>query len=394
MKRIVIIANFVDKSFVDNNSRFVYLSRLLSAHNDVELITSSFDHNTKTQKQKSTDNEQFRTSLIKECGYPRNICLKRFASHMLWGLNVARYVKKIENIDVIYCAVPSLTAAFLASRISKKKNIKFVIDIQDLWPEAFEMVFNVPIIKTIVFFPFRVLVDSIYKSADEVFAVSETYAKRANINNSQIQPHSVFLGTELEKFDEYAFNSNLKRGNRNFIIGYCGSLSNSYDLITVIDAISHATDEEETNIEFFVMGDGQRRQEFEDYANKKGIIARFFGRLPYPDMCRMLVQCDIVVNPISKNSAASIVNKVGDYAAAGKPVINTQDSNEYRELIEEYHMGINCDNGNSDMMTRAILTLLRDSRLRDEMSKNARRCAEERFDRGHTYDKIVTVLQS
>ena len=52
---------------------------------------------------------------------------------------------------MIYCAVPSLTGPYLISRYCKKNKIKFIIDIQDLWPEAFKMVFDVPIIKDIIF---------------------------------------------------------------------------------------------------------------------------------------------------------------------------------------------------------------------------------------------------
>ena len=39
--------------------------------------------------------------------------------------------------------------------------------------------------------------------------------------------------------------------------------------------------------------------------------------MSYEDMVQTLVQCDIAVNPIIKGAAQSIINKVGDYAAAG-----------------------------------------------------------------------------
>ena len=43
-------------------------------------------------------------------------------------------------------------------------------------------------------------------------------------------------------------------------------------------------------------------------------------------MVGMLGVCDIAVNSISKGAAQSIINKHGDYAAAGLPVVNTQES--------------------------------------------------------------------
>lgn len=59
-------------------------------------------------------------------------------------------------------------------------------------------------------------------------------------------------------------------------------------------------------------------------------------------MCGALVACDMAVNPIVGTSIASNINKHADYAASGKPVLNTQKSDEYRKLIDKYQMGFNC----------------------------------------------------
>ena len=96
------------------------------------------------------------------------------------------------------------------------------------------------------------------------------------------------------------------------------------------------------NIKFIVMGDGPLKSEFEDYAREKNVNAEFLGRLEYEKMTGILCACDIAVNPIKAKSAGSIINKVADYAAAGLPVINTQECEEYRNLVENYKIGFNC----------------------------------------------------
>ena len=56
-------------------------------------------------------------------------------------------------------------------------------------------------------------------------------------------------------------------------------------------------------------------------------------------------------------------------------------------------MGFNCENGNPEDLADKLERLVNDEALRNRMSKCARRCAEERFDRRHTYQKLVkTVL--
>ena len=79
-------------------------------------------------------------------------------------------------------------------------------------------------------------------------------------------------------------------------------------------------------------------------ALSNNINADFLGRLKYNEMCGILKKCDITVNPISHGAAQSIINKHADYATSGLPVINTQENQEYRDLVDKYQMGFNCRN--------------------------------------------------
>lgn len=175
---------------------------------------------------------------------------------------------------------------------------------------------------------------------------------------------------------------------------YVGSLSHSYDIKCVIDALHRikASKAQSPQIEFIIMGDGPLRKDFEDYAVKKRVSCTFTGRLAYEDMVAKMCECNIVVNPIVKGSAASIINKVGDYALSGLPVINTQECQEYRNLIDEYHCGINCEVGSSEQVAEAILKLANEIDLRFEMGKNHRRLGVEKFDRRNSYKHIVDLI--
>ena len=119
----------------------------------------------------------------------------------------------------------------------------------------------------------------------------------------------------------------------------------------------------------------------------------FTGRLPYNEMCATLSRCDIAVNPIVHDSAASIINKHGDYAASGLPVINSQSCQEYRDLVDRYNMGINCNAEDDRDMARALLWLIKNPKERKIMGKNARKCAEEKFDRKFTYKTIIAYIE-
>ncbi|MBQ4091546.1 MAG: glycosyltransferase family 4 protein [Clostridia bacterium] len=391
---IVILADFSGSFDGRTNNRFMYLANMLSEEHSVELVTSDFHHGSKTHFAKTPEDYPFKVTMLHEAQYKKNISLKRFYSHFVWGSEVKKYLKKRKKPDVIYCAVPTLYASYNAAKYCKKNGVKFIVDIQDLWPEAFKMVLRIPVVSDIIFAPFTFLANGIYKRADEVVAVSDTYVNRAQrVNKKGNNGHTVYLGTRLETYDGGASQAPLyTKPEGEMWIGYCGTLGASYDIPNLIYAIKQLGEKGISNLKLIVMGDGARRADFEAIAEQSGINCLFTGRLPYGDMCAQLTQCDIVVNPIKRGSAASIINKHADYAASGLPVVNSQESREYRELIERYNMGLNCKNEDANDMADKLEMLVANRELRIEMGKNARRCAEERFDRKNSYKEIADAI--
>ena len=396
---IVIAAQFLGdiKNPETYNSRFLTIADMLveKGHN-VTIATTNFIHNKKCHIDGVTSYKKIKVEALNEPGYKKNVCLKRFWSHYVLAKRLKKWLENIEKPDVIYCAIPSLDFAYEAAKYAKKNNIKFIIDIQDLWPEAFEMVFNIPVIKDIIFYPLRKKANKVYALADEIVAVSKTYGDRAlKVNKKCKQAHVVFLGTDLSKFDnckeEPVF---VKKGNDEIWLGYVGTLGHSYDIKTVIDSLDKLRDREFYHrLKFIVVGDGPLRDEFEKYADEKMVNVHFTGMLPYPQMVATLCKCDIAINPIVKNAAQSIINKHADYAAAGIPVISTQECNEYKELVSLWDMGYNCECENIDEIAYRIEQLICSNGELLEKGRNARVCAENKFNRCSTYEKIIEIVE-
>ncbi|EOS25699.1 hypothetical protein C806_01826 [Lachnospiraceae bacterium 3-1] len=392
---IVIIAQYLGdlEHLETTNGRFIYLAKMLSEQNNVEIITTTFPHSLKRQAKSIPDYfEGCKVTALYEPGYPKNVCLKRFISHHSLAKNVERYLNCRKKPDIIYAAVPSLSVASVAAKFCRKNNIRFIVDVQDLWPEAFKMVFHIPIISNLIFFPMQRQADFIYSSADGIVAVSQTYANRAlRVNKKCKEAKIVYLGTDKEVFDKYASRTGRQQEKEDEIkVAYVGSLSDSYDISSIIEAIKIAKSKK--RLKFIVMGQGGRKVFFERQAQLAGINYIFTGNLPYPQMVEQLNECDIAVNPIRKGSAGSIINKVGDYAMAGLPVINTQESQEYRKLLEKYRAGINCLCEDIDDIAKALQLLADDEELRIKMGKNSRKLGKDRFDRNSNYQKIVESI--
>lgn len=390
---ILIIAHFITEFVKDGTSRFVYIAEQLSKNHNVELITSSFDHTKKQLRPKTTYDLQTKITLLDEPPYPKNVCLQRFASHSQFGKHVKEYLENRKKPDVIYCAVPSLDCSYYAAQYAQKNNIKFIIDVQDLWPEAFKMVFNIPVVSDVIFMPMQKKADYIYSCADAIVGVSETYCNRAkSVNKKNAECVPVFLGTKIDNFDKFVAQNKVERNDDEFIIGYCGTLGHSYDIQCVLDAMLILKQKGNDKLSFWVMGDGPLKSDFENYATKNNLDVVFYGRVPYEKMCGLLASCDVCVNPITKGAAQSIINKHGDYAAVGLPVVSTQEMPEYRELISRYSCGINCECSNSNDVANAIEELMNNNEKCINMGNQARKMAEELFDRNKSYKRIYNLF--
>lgn len=399
MKDVLLITNYFHFECEKSSSRYLTLAEMISEENiDLEIITSSFYHATKKQRdfsQSYLSSFDYKVTLISEPGYNRNISLKRLKSHYIFAKNVLEYLKERKKPDLIYCVVPSLDVADYVTKFAKQKNIPLILDIQDLWPEAFRMAFDIPIVSNILFKPMEKKANKIYSRADKLVAVSNSYLERAKKYNSLAAGIYAYLGIDLERFDILTYQANdsiPKKCIDEIWITYIGTLGHSYNIKATIEALSIVNSIVKDKICLKIIGDGPLKKEFEDFSKLKDCHVDFTGKLSYEDVVLYLKQSDIAINPIVDKSVASIVNKVCDYAAAGLPVVNTQICDEYRALLNEYNAGISCTNNPKDIADQ-LLYLINNPKIRRIMGDNSRRLAEEKFDRKNTYLKIVNLIK-
>jgi glycosyltransferase involved in cell wall biosynthesis len=415
-KRVAIIAEFSDIGEDGANGRFSYIAHELSDKFDVTLFTSDFEHTKKVHRVAANGAEisgagpgaggrPYKVRLVHEPGYVKNVSLKRLRSHKIFARNLRNTLNQEENFDILYCAAPPTYAGQAALSYAREKDVPLIVDIQDIWPEAFELVFHIPLISDVIFGPMRKAIREVYAGADRIVAVSETYAEvgmkyRTEMRRRAVKGETdegatatvVYLGTNVGRFDEFARSTHEVKPGAEIWVAYIGTLGHSYNIGVVIDALAELRRRGMDNIVFKVMGDGPLMNHFMEYAKSAKIRADFLGRLAYPDMVRTLALSDIAVNPIMPGAAQSIINKVGDYAAAGLPVVSTQDNEEYRDLVNTFNIGYNCSNSDAVGVADAIAALASDPELRRRLGANNRRLAEKRFDRATTYKNIYALL--
>lgn len=398
--RVAIVANYTADAPGTNN-RFNDLARRFAARGaEVELITTDFSHDTKARIVEGFGEPGYTITRLREPGYRKNISVARLRSQAAFARAVGAHLDSLARPPhVLLAAVPPPAVGDVCARYARKVGAVFATDIQDVWPEAFSVVARKPLLIDTLFRGMRKASKNAYRSSDLIVGVSETFTDSAiSYGADPTRTRVVHLGTDLGRFDQFAriHDSSVadSHDTKAVTIGYVGSLSTNYDLKLVIDALERLSHDLDAPVlpRLVVMGEGENRKDFEEHARGKDLDIRFTGRLPYAEMVRTLTRCDIAVNPLVPGFGGSIINKVCDYAAAGLPVVNSQESPEYRSLLEDYQAGISCAPSDVRQMADALRRLTVDSSLRRRMGVGSRRMAEERFDRSATYEKLVDEL--
>lgn len=381
---ITIVAPYCSLPSEPYFNRFWYLAERLSQSHDVLLITSRFRHYDKSFRRHedaaATSNGRLRVKLLDEPGYRKNVSLARVASHRVFVRNLARWLHSPQAAeqDIVYSAYPLMATNLLLGKHKARLGYKLIVDVQDVWPESFSSV--VPFLKKVPhkLLPFASRANRAYRCADALVAVSQTYLDRAKEANPNVPGEAVYIGTDFAAIaPPPRFRSKTTR------LFYLGTLSYSYDVETVCKGVRKLLDDGE-NVELHIMGGGPDLEKLKQYENR---AIKFYGYLPYSEMMSIAKGCDIAVNAIHSHAMQSVTNKLSDYMALQKPILNSQVNDEVAEVLTLLPHA-NYRSGDVDGFVQAAKDILK--RKNDPVQSEE---IVRRFKRDVAYQKIVNLIE-
>ena len=382
-------------------SRFYYMAKLFAEVGyDVDIITSNFQHFKKEYRDIEKIREQnypFHIEFIEVPKYKKNLDIRRIYSNSVAKKKIAAYFEEHgEKYDAVYCTVPANDIAAEVSEYCKKKKIPFIVDIEDLWPEAMTMAFNVPVISNITFYPFLRDAEKVYKNANAVIGTSDEYTNRAFKKREKNIPYqTVYVGCDLEKFDGGVtkFISTIEKASEEFWVSYAGSIGTSYDIKTLVLSAKEIEKRGFENVKFKIMGTGPMLEEIKALVVEQDCKnVSVMGYVEYPKMAAYLTKSDVTVNSFVKGAPQSIVNKIGDYLASGCAMINTLENDEFVAMVSREQFGVNVEPENVKVLADAVERFYKDRALCEKMGKTARAYGEDRFSVATSYRRIIDMV--
>ncbi len=400
-KKVAIVTLAVALEGEKGYSRFRSLAEILAEEFDVDLITSTFQHWEKKQRDIDTVkslNASYKILLAYEPGYKKNVDFKRILSHRVAVKNIIRIIEE-NNYDLIYCIIPPNSMAAAVGKYAKDHSIKYVVDVEDLWPEAMEMVSPLPSgLNNFIFKGFRKHAKVAYSCADAFVGTSDEYrdVPRVKYGICGKTAETVYVGCDLDDFDSGVkeFSPSIDKPQGEFWVTYAGNLGSSYDIGTLIKASQLLFKSGHSDIRVKILGSGPLEEEFKNIAKEKKCNVDFIGYTPYRKMAAWLAKSDILINSFVLKAPQSIVTKIGDYLAAGKPMINTLSSPEFKAKVEKDGFGKNIIAENPQELASLIIYMKDHKNELQDMGDKARSIAEIEFDRKTSYQKIVKLIRT
>ena len=304
---------------------------------------------------------------------------------------------KIKGYDLIFATSTPLTVAIPGIILSVLRRVPMVFEVRDLWPEVpiqMGVIKNFLLIKLL-----RWCEAFTYRHSNHIIALSPGMVKGildTGVARNKVTMIPNFCNLSFFKPEKSNINDLEKlEYNNNPIIAYCGAISYANNLELIIYA-AEKLQEMSNPVIFVIAGEGMLKLKLEKLAKVKKLKnVIFLGKIDkyeVVELYRKAIACLVLFKNLPILSTNS-PNKFFDAISTGKPII-TNMGGWIGKLVENYKIGFSLENDNSKAIveTAEMLTNMNKNQL-EEMGKNARKLAIEKFNSDDMIDKLEMIFK-
>lgn len=314
--------------------------------NKVTVIQSDYMHIKKQRRKDTVKDYKF----IKTLAYKKNISGKRLLSHYLFSKKAIQSLEK-EDIDLLYVIVPPNSLVRQAVKLKRKRGIKLVLDIYDLWPESMPL----EKVKKILSIPikfWRNLRDKYLKQADLVITECNLYQEKlADVLSDVKLTGTIYLTRKLD--GEIDLPKNLITDT----IGLCylGSINTIINIDLIVKLASEINKKKKVIVH--IIGKGESKEKFLQALEKEKVQYVFHGEI-YENKAKQEIfdKCLFGFNLMKENVSVGLTMKSLDYFKAGLPILNNIKG-DTSNIVEQRKIGYNICDDNIEEQAKKIVTL-------------------------------------
>lgn len=322
--------------------------------------------------------------------------LSRLWSFIRFMLYSTRFALRLKGIDLVLATSTPLTVGFPALILKVIKGIPFVFEVRDLWPEVPIQMGGLknPVVRKLAVWFER----TIYNHARHIVGLSpgmvNGVTKFEPTNKVSMIPNMAKINEFWPRSKNQTLLESVGLKANSFKLIHFGSLGMANDGMSIIRAAELLSSDQ--SIEFVFIGGGSTEEELKRYCLKRGMQNVFFlGRYSMKETSEIVNFCDASMVsfkdiPILYTNSP---NKLFDSLSAGKPII-VNSAGWTKDLVQDANCGYYVNPQRPEELVNTIRKLQNDPELCSLLGKNARKLAENKYDKGILCNQYLNLLET
>ena len=330
--------------------------------------------------------------------------LKRMGDYMSYMVTSFLAGLRVKNVSVIIGTSPQFFTVCSAYALSVVKQVPWVFELRDLWPESIKAVGAMQDSFLLDFFEKLELF--LYRKANHIITVTHSFKRNLMARKIDQQKISVITnGVDMMRFMPMPKDGSLLNElglNGKFIVGYIGTHGMAHNLETLLQAASILQDQAAVavnnkvaingsinsesvlfnNIHFIFLGEGAKKAELTEKAaalNLKNVL--FLDSVPKSEVARYWSLLDISIIHLKKTELFTTVipSKLFECMGMGIPILHGVRG-ESADIVLQEKVGEVFEPENAQALVDGIMKLKNNNDLYLQYKKNALTVAKK-YDR-------------
>jgi len=327
---------------------------------------------------------------------PNEGVIRRVVSYLSFMLSACWYAGRLPTPDVVVATSPQFFAALAGWWVARRKEVPFVPEIRDLWPESVVAVGAMS--RNLIVRFFEWVEEKLYQAADHIVVVTDAFKSaiaEKGIDRGRISVIKNGIDTDWweQPLDEERLAA-LQQEHRlqdKFVASYIGTIGMAHRADVLLEAARRCDDPE---IVFMVVGTGAKRDELEARQAELELDSfRLVEKVPKDTVPYLLALSDASVVHLRDDPLFETVipSKMFEAMITRTPIV-LGVRGEAREIVEEADAGIPIPPEDPDALVDATRRLKERPDLRAEMAENAAQHVRAHYDRTGLAREYASLL--
>lgn len=323
---------------------------------------------------------------------------ERMRNYASFCISAALRGLSLPRPDVIIASSPQLLVGLSGWWLSFTRQIPFVFEVRDLWPESLAAV-GIGDQNSLLHRSLAAIARFLYQRSDHIAVVTSAF-KDHLIEHWRVPAEKIDIvenGVETELFAPAPASCNraLRRqlgAESKFLACYIGTIGNAHGLETLLDAAAQLR---HSDVLFLLIGEGAEKQRIQALAQSRNLAnVHFLEQQPRQQIPAFISASDACLVLLKKTDIFKTVipTKMLEFMSCARAVILGVDG-QARQIVEKAGAGLVIEPENADELRSAIEKLAADGELGDTLGQKGREYILQNFSRARTAEKYIAVLE-